>query len=298
MKYRKSIFLSLATIAALFITFILSAHALDIEIESIGLRPGEKLYEELMLESEEVITTKHEKIFVTKSNNYDYDQFLHLVKTFRSLVDDPMIDLKKELSRIESTYIIDYSTELMLSFSYEGIYRFRFDTNQQESLIITNFDKNFPKVKSAEELIEPLVYITTTADYDRLINDDNKKLASDNFWLDIGGSTGRARELIRIYYNRVYFSNYYFSNIVPGWKTDRGMIYIVYGPPQNMEKTANSETWIYYTKGASNAINFTFDYKPDLYNLDNFVLRRSESHEWHWKEAIDSWREGEIYLMD
>lgn len=198
----------------------------------------------------------------------------------------------------DSIYEIDYSPELMLSFSYEGVYNFRFDTNQPGGVMITNFGSNFPKIKESEKLIDPLAYITTTADFNKLKEQENMKLASDNFWLGVGGTTGRARELIRIFYNRVYFSNYYFSNVAPGWKTDRGMIYIVYGPPKNMEKTPNSETWIYYLKGSSNAINFTFEYKPQPYNLENFVLTRSESHQWHWKEAVDSWRRGEIFLMD
>lgn len=36
----------------------------DIEIKEIGLRPGEKLYEELLMQSEHLLTTENEKIFV------------------------------------------------------------------------------------------------------------------------------------------------------------------------------------------------------------------------------------------
>ena len=36
----------------------------DIKIEFIGLRPGEKLYEELLLSEEGVTDTSHEKIFI------------------------------------------------------------------------------------------------------------------------------------------------------------------------------------------------------------------------------------------
>jgi len=165
-------------------------------------------------------------------------------------------------------------------------------------LTIVNFGEDFPKIKTAEEMLEPLVYLTNDADYNKLQVEENKKLASDNFWLGIAESPGRARELIRVYYNRVYFANYYFSNSKPGWKTDRGMVYIVYGPPGNMEKTPNSETWIYYTSGASSTISFNFYYKPNPYSLDNFVLSRSENHEWHWKEAVDTWRSGKIYLAN
>jgi len=39
---------------------------LDIKIEYIGLRPGEKLFEELIIEGEDVVPTSHEKIMVLK----------------------------------------------------------------------------------------------------------------------------------------------------------------------------------------------------------------------------------------
>ena len=38
----------------------------DIQIEYIGLRPGEKLYEELIIEGEDIVPTDHEKIVVLK----------------------------------------------------------------------------------------------------------------------------------------------------------------------------------------------------------------------------------------
>jgi GWxTD domain-containing protein len=198
----------------------------------------------------------------------------------------------------DSSYIIPFTPELLLSFSYEGMYHFRVDTTTIEGLTIVNFGKDFPKINTPEELIDPLTYLTTSAEYKQLQSEENKKLAVDNFWLGIASSSGRARELIRIYYNRVYFANYYFSTNKPGWKTDRGMVYIVYGPPQNLQKSPDSETWIYYMKGASSVINFIFQYKPNEFSLDNFVLRRSESQEWHWREAVDSWRKGEIFLQD
>jgi len=41
----------------------------DIRIEFTGLRPGEKLYEELLNKNEEVILTHHKKIMISKVNN-------------------------------------------------------------------------------------------------------------------------------------------------------------------------------------------------------------------------------------
>ena len=43
----------------------------DIKIEYIGMRPGEKLYEELITDGENIVPTRHEKIMVLKGIECD-----------------------------------------------------------------------------------------------------------------------------------------------------------------------------------------------------------------------------------
>ncbi len=45
----------------------------DIEIKYTGLRPGEKLYEELLSNSENTMPTYHEKIMIAKVREYDFE---------------------------------------------------------------------------------------------------------------------------------------------------------------------------------------------------------------------------------
>jgi FlaA1/EpsC-like NDP-sugar epimerase len=45
----------------------------DIEIVYTGLRPGEKLYEELLNQKEHTLPTTNEKILVAEVRKYDYD---------------------------------------------------------------------------------------------------------------------------------------------------------------------------------------------------------------------------------
>lgn len=46
----------------------------DIKIEYVGLRPGEKMYEELLSNEENTIPTEHKKIFLAKVRKYDYSE--------------------------------------------------------------------------------------------------------------------------------------------------------------------------------------------------------------------------------
>jgi FlaA1/EpsC-like NDP-sugar epimerase len=59
----------------------------DIEIEYIGLRPGEKLYEELM-QDEEVMVTSNDKIFVAKTNSFDMEYIEAYVKEVKKTIEE------------------------------------------------------------------------------------------------------------------------------------------------------------------------------------------------------------------
>jgi FlaA1/EpsC-like NDP-sugar epimerase len=57
----------------------------DIEIKFTGLRPGEKLYEELITEGEGIVRTDNEKIFVIKGNGYDINRLNHSIEELAEL---------------------------------------------------------------------------------------------------------------------------------------------------------------------------------------------------------------------
>ena len=58
----------------------------DIKIEYSGLRPGEKLYEELLSAEEEILPTHHEKIKIAKVDRKDYKtEVLHVISSLRNV---------------------------------------------------------------------------------------------------------------------------------------------------------------------------------------------------------------------
>lgn len=202
------------------------------------------------------------------------------------------------LERPDSLWVLPFGTGVSYQLDGEGIYFFQLDTTVSEGLTLYHFGKNYPQVREIEELVDPLAYLATSAEYDEIKNAQNRKLAVDNFWLDRAGNIEKARELIRIYYNRVFYANYYFTSMKPGWKTDRGMIFIIYGPPQAVTTLAGQEKWIYYKNNFTTTVTFTFNHSAVPYALNNYVLQRSENYDAYWRQAVDTWRRGDVYLIE
>ena len=74
---------------------------MDIKIQYTGLRPGEKLYEEVLSNEENTIPTGHEKIRVAKVREYEYDRVAERLERLHRLAMEgnvpDMIRLMKHL---------------------------------------------------------------------------------------------------------------------------------------------------------------------------------------------------------
>ena len=85
-----------------------------------------------------------------------------------------------------------------------------------------------------EDLIAPLRYIAARSEYQRLTTAEHPKLALDEFWLACSSSP-EAAQPAQTYYARVEEANAAFSGMTEGWRTDRGMIHVVFGVPKNQK---------------------------------------------------------------
>ncbi len=177
-----------------------------------------------------------------------------------------------------------------VSLDREGFYHFQKDTNNREGVTISRFYNEFPDLVTSEDLMSPLRYITTRNEFDDLKEADNKKDALDQFWLKTAGSAMRAKSLIQKYYNNVQDANYYYTSYLEGWKSDRGLIYIVFGRPNIVYRGYDQEEWIYGEPDHRNSLRFTFVKVHHPFTDHDYMLFRSATFKDPWYITVQSWR--------
>ncbi len=195
----------------------------------------------------------------------------------------------------DTSWSYAHNDSMIYELAFPGTYIFKVDKMQKDGLTLMNFGEHFPGIRTPDDLLGPLIYLTSSVEFRDLRIQLNRKLAVDNFWIGIAGNMEGARELIRVFYNRVLFANLYFTSYKEGWKTDRGMIYIVFGAPNMLEFTANTEKWTYLTGKGSNPIEFIFERKENIFTTDDYQYIRDVSSNPYWRSAVQSWKKGKIY---
>ena len=193
-----------------------------------------------------------------------------------------------------------YNPNTNFVLGYEGMYLIQTDTTHQEGLLLMNFGDSFPSEDRAVQLVQPIQYLLNDTEFQRLSMEGNEvpKKMVDNFWLTATGSTDRARMLILVFYTRMSYANRYFTDFKEGWKTDRGMVYLIYGLPNNINKGSDSEIWEYTRRQHANPLTFTFERQPSAYTEEYLVLRRGDAQPTFWRQAVDSWRRGRVFNIN
>jgi len=178
----------------------------------------------------------------------------------------------------------------LLRFKQKGIYFFQTDTSSKKGYTVFRFDEDYPFITNVGQMLESIRYITEKKENDEMLIQKDKKNAVDQFWLNIAGNELRAKELIKKYYNRVQEANEYFTSFIEGWKTDKGLVYIVYGPPNIVYKSKNSEDWVYGEDRNMRSIRFTFFKMENPFTDNDYQLSRSNSYKDEWYIAVENWR--------
>jgi GWxTD domain-containing protein len=88
-------------------------------------------------------------------------------------------------------------------------------------------------------LDEEVPYIITNEErgaFKKLTTDDEREQFIESFWERRNPNPGSAEnEFKEEYYRRIAYANEQYASGIEGWRTDRGRIYIMYGPPDEID---------------------------------------------------------------
>ncbi len=190
--------------------------------------------------------------------------------------------------QVDSTFTL--TSGRPVTFTREGLYLVQSDTNAARGIAFRVTSAAYPKMTKVDELSSSLVFISTKEEADQLRAAGADKAKFDGVVLDITRDKDRAKSLIRNYFRRVELSNIFFSSYKEGWKTDKGMMYLVFGQPDEVNRNGQYEVWTYKSMNAK----FTFVKMGSVYDPDYYVLERNRRFSETWYYTIDMWRKSQI----
>jgi GWxTD domain-containing protein len=150
----------------------------------------------------------------------------------------------------------------------------RADSSQRETVArpMTEKERKKKEEKLRKELETPyrkwlnedVAYIITDEErqaFKRLQTDEEREQFIEQFWLRRDPTPDTVEnEFKEEHYRRIAYSNENFASGIPGWKSDRGRIYITYGPPDEKETHPSGGTYERPTEeGGGTTSTFPFE---------------------------------------
>lgn len=94
----------------------------------------------------------------------------------------------------------------------------------------------------------PTGYVITSSEkaaFKKLTTDDEREQFIEAFWQRRNPDPGNPEnEYKEEFYRRIAYANEHYASGIPGWRTDRGRIYIMYGPPDEQDNHDSGGTYI------------------------------------------------------
>ena len=236
---------------------------------------------------------------VIKNNSNQKNLFIKYYNEYFPLAKPPFVvgELKsKEITEDKAFPLITDTTFFILPINEMGIYQILESENTEKGMSILAFENDFPKITFAKDMMTPLQYICNKEEFLQLNEIKNPKIAIDEFWLSkTKGDKTQAKKIIRTFYKRVEDANTFFTCYKAGWKTDRGMIMIIFGTPNIIYQSIEGESWIYGEKNNVFSLNFTFTKMENKFTDNDYQLNRSVYFKNIWNTAQSAWRDGHAY---
>ena len=209
----------------------------------------------------------------------------------------------RQVEGLSGSVRIDFMLPLLVK---RGVYRVevtaRVEGQEQQPAVsrreLAVHGPTFPQVETLGQMVEALVYLTYPDEWEQLRaarTPAELRVRFDAFWGRLVGDRRKAARLLRLYYERLEQANLQFSAFKEGWRTDRGMVYLMLGPPYVVEDRIDKQIWYYTYSEQDPRYRFVFErVRWPGSPFVNYVLRRQPYYYDMWQRALTRWRNGQV----
>jgi len=111
--------------------------------------------------------------------------------------------------------------------------RAQVDQSERSTVETSKISSDLPAVyqRWLDEEVNWIITPEERAEFTRLSANEDRNRFVEAFWMLRSPAGAPPNKYKEEHYRRLAYANQHFAAGVPGWETDRGRIYIVYGPP-------------------------------------------------------------------
>jgi GWxTD domain-containing protein len=205
-----------------------------------------------------------------------------------SLNDSP----KESFQAVSQTNINQASLDSLV-INKEKILRVSSSKHPENGLILSVVEQDFPSFLNEEEAFESHLFLMQKKE-----KQNNTSKSIIEFWAMIGLNSLQIQSIEKAWSDRIKQANILFTRINPGWRTDRGMIYTIFGTPNSVYNNGKAEEWNYISSKGKPPLTFRFERCSHDFSQEEYCLLRKSEYATYWYKAIETWRNGTPYTYE
>lgn len=120
------------------------------------------------------------------------------------------------------------------------------------------------------------------------------KLDYEKFWFACAeGDAFKKERLIEEWEKRIRWVNAFYTSFQEGWKTHRGWVYLILGPPNRIELSLGAERWYYDFSPNENSV-ILFLSNPEGMHPNDYIIDWNNNLRYELDKGIRKWNRGAI----
>jgi GWxTD domain-containing protein len=218
----------------------------------------------------------------------EFPKFKQLPLPPFSLNDSP----KESFQAVSQTKINQASLDSLV-INKEKILRVSSSKHPENGLILSVVEQDFPSFLREEVAFESHLFLMQKKE-----KQNNTSKSITEFWAMIGLNSLQIQSIEKAWTERIKQTNMLFTAYNLGWRTDRGMIYTIFGAPNTVYNNGKAEEWNYISSKGKPPLTFRFERCSHDFSHEEYCLVRKSEYATYWYKAIETWRNGTPYTYE